>query len=171
MSAFGLDPSTARIGLARPDGSTTSITAHAGAADSWRRLHELSDAVERELIRWPDADVIVIEGPALHVPGRLALIRVGEVRAAAALAAFRRLFTIVEVAPTALKMVATGNGNAKKEDVVAAAIDAGATPRNHDEADAWWLHEIGRRVLAGEPVPESIAALPWPALTAERRSY
>lgn len=164
MTVFGLDPSTKRIGIARPDGSTTSVTAKAGADDPWRRLHELSDAVERELIRWPEATLIVIEGPALHVPGRLALIRIGEVRAAAALAAFRRVFTIVEVSPSSLKEIATGNGRADKNQVLDAAVMAGASPRNHDEADAWWLSEIGRRALAGAPLPDAVAALPWPAL-------
>lgn len=167
MTVFGIDPSVTRLGLARPDGSTCSLAPSAGAADPLRRLNELVSFVARELARWPDAELVVVEGYALHGPGRIALVRLGELGGALRLLAWERLLHVVEVAPDALKLVATGSGRADKTQIVDAAREAGASPRNHDEADAWWLHEIGRRAVAGEPLPASVAALPWPTPTPE----
>jgi Holliday junction resolvasome RuvABC endonuclease subunit len=164
VTAFGLDLSTKRIGLARPDGSTTSITARAGAQDPYRRLHELVTAVVAELRRWPDAALIVVEGYAIGaVPGRWALVRLGELGGSTRLAAWERGLVTVDVAPAALKHFATGSGRASKEAMVAAAVAAGGRPGNHDEADAWHLHDLGRRALAGEELPPSLAALSWPS--------
>lgn len=162
MTAFGVDPSTKRIGLARPDGTTTSISARAGARDPWRRLHELASAVERELRLYPGARLLVIEGPALAVPGRLALVRIGEVRAACGLAAFRQLLDVVEISPSSLKLFATGSGGADKDAMVAAAVAAGAAPRNDDEADAWHLHRAGELALAGT-IPDTLKEISWPS--------
>lgn len=165
MTVFGVDPSVTRIGLARPDGSTTSIVARAGADDPIRRRHELRIIVRRELRHWPEACLAVVEGYALGAPGRLALVRLGEIGGAVRDECFEAGLDVVEVAPSALKVAATGNGAAKKDAVLAAAREAGGSPRNHDEGDAWWLHEIGRRALAGEPLPDSLAALSWPTPT------
>lgn len=162
MTVYGIDPSTKRLGLARPDGTTVSITARAGAEDPIRRRHELRVQVRRELRLWPDAVLAVVEGYALGTPGRLALVRLGEIGGAARDECFDAGLEVVEVAPSSLKEVATGRGGASKDDVLDAALELGAHPRNHDEADAWWLSEIGRRALAGAPLPETVAALPWP---------
>lgn len=165
MTVFGIDASTTRTGLARPDGTTVSITAHAGAKDPIRRLHELAEKVSHELRRWPDAELLVIEKVLLFGPGREALVRLGELSGAIRLLAFERDLAVVEVPGTPLKLAATGNGRASKDDMVAAAIAAGGNPRNDDEADAWHLHNLGRLALAGAPLPDTVAALPWPART------
>lgn len=165
-SVFGCDPSTKRIGLARPDGSTVSIRARAGADDPIRRRHELRSAVRLEIRRWPEATLLVVEGYALGaVPGRLALVRLGEIGGAVRDEAFEAGLDVVEVSPASVKVEATGNGNASKAAVVAAAVAAGGAPRNDDEADAWWLREIGRRALTGAPLSAKVAALPWPSPT------
>lgn len=170
VTVFGIDPSTKRIGLARPDGSTTSITAHAGADDPYRRLHELKVAVVRELRCWPDAALAVVEGYTYAVAGRKALVRLGEIGGAIRLAVFEAGLDLVDITPTALKLAATGNGAAKKPEMVAHAQALGATPRNDDEADAWHLHNVGRRALAGDlTLPPSVAALPWPTPTGRNR--
>jgi Holliday junction resolvasome RuvABC endonuclease subunit len=163
VTAYGIDPSTKRIGLAHPDGATTSITARAGADDPIRRRHELRAGVRRELRLWPEARLAVVEGYGLGSPGRLSLVRLGEVGGAVRDEAFELGLEVVEVPPSVLKLAATGKGNASKDEVLEAARAAGSTARNHDEADAWWLHELGRRWLADEPLPDSVAVLPWPA--------
>ena len=163
MRVFGFDLSVSRIGVAHPDGSTTSITARAKAADPYRRLNELLTAVSRELRLWPGVDVVVVEGYALGaVKGRLAAIRLGEIGGAMRLLTWELGIPFVDVPPSSVKQVATGNGNASKDEVLFAARAAGARARNHDEADAWWCHEIGIRALAGDPLPEALDALPWP---------
>lgn len=159
---FGIDPSTKRIGLARPDGTTVSITAHAGAEDPIRRRHELRTAVRRELRLWPEATLAVVEGYALAVPGRLALVRLGEIGGAVRDEAFEAGLAVVEVSPSSLKEVATGKGSATKGQMIETAIAAGAHPANDDEADAYWLHETGRRALLGLPLPPNVRGLPWP---------
>lgn len=165
-TVFGLDPSTKRIGLTRPDGTTVSIRARAGAEDPIRRRHELRVAVRRELRCWPEATLLVVEGYNLGaVPGRLALVRLGEIGGAVRDEAFEAGLDVVEVAPAALKLEATGKGTASKDEVLEAARVAGAAVQNDDEADAWWLHEIGRRALAGLPLSAKVAALPWPRRT------
>ena len=163
MTAFGLDLSTKRIGLARPDGTTTSITAHAGANDPYRRLHELVTGVSSELRRWPGTPLAVLEGYAIGaVPGRWALVRLGELGGSIRLLAWELGIATVDVSPSSLKLDATGSGAASKERMLAEAHLRGGRPANHDEADAWHAHNLGRRALAGEELPDKLAALPWP---------
>lgn len=162
MSVFGIDASTTRTGLARPDGTTVSITSTHGAGAPDRRLDELSSKVERELRLWPEARLVVIEKVLLHGPGAKSLLRLAELSGAIKRDAFRLGLDVVEVPGSSLKVAATGNGRASKDDMVAAARAAGATPRNDDEADAFHLHHLGTRALAGVPLPDTLAALPWP---------
>jgi Holliday junction resolvasome RuvABC endonuclease subunit len=167
VTVFGLDLSLARTGLARPDGTTVSIRATADSKDPLRRLNQFADAIGRELRRWPDAALAVVEGPNLHGPSSgTTRIRLGELRGVVILLLWERGLDVVDVPPSSLKLAATGNGNADKDAMVAAAEAAGATPGNHDEADAWHLHRTGLRALAGDPtLPPSVAALPWPTPT------
>lgn len=159
---FGIDASTTRTGLARPDGTTISITSMHGPDAADRRLDEISSRVERELRLWPAADLVVMEKVLLHGPGAKSLLRLAELTGAIKRDAFRLGLDVIEVPGSSLKLAATGNGKASKDDMFHAATDAGASPRNHDEADAWHLHDVGRRALAGLELPPSVAALPWP---------
>lgn len=165
MTVFGIDPSVTRLGMARPDGATVSVVPRAGSKDPYRRLSQIIEAVALELRRFPEATLVVVEGYSLGSPGRLALVRLGEIGGAVRLLAWERDLHVVEVSPSSLKEVATGRGGASKDEVLDAAREAGAHPHNHDEADAWWLSEIGRRALAGAPLPDALAALPWPTRT------
>lgn len=163
MTVFGIDPSITRTGLARPDGTTVSITAAAGPKDPYRRLHELVTAVARELRLWPDAALLVVEGYMLHGPSSgTTRIRLGELGGAIRLLAWERGLDVVEVPPASLKVFAAGSGRASKEEMTAAAILDGGTPANDDEADAYHLHRLGLRALSGAPLPDTLAALPWP---------
>lgn len=163
MTVFGIDPSIKRTGLARPDGTTVSIKAVADAKDPLRRLHQLVTQVAHELARWPDADLLVVEGYMLHGPSSgTTKIRLGELGGAIRLLAWERGLEVVEVPPAALKLAATGAGNADKDRMVEAAVADGGRPANDDEADAYHLHRLGVRALAGAPLPDTLAALPWP---------
>lgn len=84
---------------------------------------------------------------------------------------------VVEIAPTSLKLYATGKGNADKDAVLAAAIRTfpDVDVQGNDVADGLWLAAMVRRQLAA-PIERSrtavsVAALDrvrWPSAIAER---
>lgn len=57
---------------------------------------------------------------------------------------------IVLVPPKSLKQFATGNGNASKDMMRDAAAKFGYFPETDDEADAFFLSQIGARLIAGQ---------------------
>ena len=151
----GIDPATKNLGLALGSGKVLTLNARADSKDPVRRLAELERNLETLLRRHPPApDVIVIEGYALGSPGRLGLVRLGEVGGMARLLGFRLGAGIVEVAPSALKRFATGNGSAPKAAMLERAAELGAVFSRpvtgnektdpHDEADAFLCREVGR---------------------------
>lgn len=153
MRIAGLDVSTKRIGYAAPDGRLFSISARAGAEDPSRRLYELIRDFETILYRYPPRpELVVVEGYSLASPGRLALIRLGEIGGVVRLRLFEREIPYVEVPPSSLKRFATGRGDATKEQMIRRAIDQGAHlhGENDDEADAFHLRRMGRAAHALE---------------------
>lgn len=165
LNIVGLDLSTKRIGFAAADGELFSISAQAGAEDPYRRLHEL----QRELayafrVRPPRPDLVVVEDYALSAPGRLSLVRLGEIGGIVRMWLFEQGMPITLVPPSSVKRFATGNGNAKKDAMIARAIELGARGNvNDDEADAFHLRRMGRAanglegVLLGHEI-DAIAA-------------
>lgn len=141
----GLDPSTKRIGYARPDAAVHSIYANAGASDRGRRLSELERHTSTAIRHYPPRPaLVVVEGPALHGPGVLSLVRQAEVRGVLLRLLFDLEIAFVEIAPTNLKRFATGNGGAPKAAMIARAIALGApSDVNDDEADAYHLRRFG----------------------------
>lgn len=146
MRVAALDISTKRIGFAGPDGELGSISAQAGAGDPYRRLHELSRTVEN-CMRAGGAppDVVAIEDYALGAPGRLSLLRLGEVGGVIRTRLWELDCTLVLISPGTVKLFATGDGKAKKPAMIARALELGAGRLNDDEADAYHLR---RMVLA-----------------------
>lgn len=163
-SAIGLDVSTACTGVARVDGTTCSIRPGGGAADPYRRLHELGVALVR-IFDTDKPDVAIIEGPDA-VRGRAAMRRLAEAVGFVRYLCWLRKIRVVEVNPTQLKAWATGNGHATKDDMVAAAVARGGTPANHDEADAWLLRQMAVAYY-DDPARADEALRAW--LTGERR--
>jgi crossover junction endodeoxyribonuclease RuvC len=141
----GLDLSTKRIGYADPAGKVWSITSAAGADAVARRLSELERFLEFTMRRHPPLpDLVAIEGYSLASPGRLALVRLGELGGVVRARLFELEVRYVEIPPTSLKRHATGNGNANKEQMEARARELGALITNHDEADAWLARRMAR---------------------------
>ena len=166
----GVDPSTASLGLAGVAGDLSTVKPKAGAKDRDRRLDELEGAVIRRLrLAPPLPRLVIIEGPADHSIGIRATIAVSEVRAVIRLGLWRFGVPSLEVSPTRLKRYATGNGNASKEMMIAAAVIEGAAPANDDEADAYWLRHFGRAGYGLEELTiahrvEAVSATTWPTI-------
>lgn len=146
MNVVGLDLSTKRIGFAAADGQLLSISGHAGAEDPYRRLHELTRELARAFrVRPPGPDLVVVEDYALGAPGRLSLVRLGEIGGIVRTWLFEQDWPIVLVSPSSVKRFATGNGNAPKEAMISRAIELGARGNvNDDEADAFHLRRMAR---------------------------
>lgn len=168
VNVWGLDLSTARIGVAAATGELLSIKGHAGASDPYRRLHELSREVERTFrLRPPWPDLVVVEDYALGAPGRLAQVRLGEIGGIIRTRLFELDVPFVLVANATVKRFATGNGAAKKPAMIARAIELGARPTiNDDEADAFHLRRMGRAAMSLEsPLLDheldALAAVRW----------
>lgn len=172
----GLDASTKRIGYAAPDGHLWSVSAKAGPKDPARRLHELERALERLISLYPPKpELVIIEGYALGGPGRLSLVRLGELGGVIRLRLFELGIPYLEIPPTVLKRYATGNGAAKKPAMIDAALELGATATatalNDDEADAFLLRHLGRMGYGLEPLElgpklEILSAITFPSIGA-----
>jgi Holliday junction resolvasome RuvABC endonuclease subunit len=155
----GVDPSLRATGVCLPDGSTVTIkTGQADKGDS--RLTILRKAFTFQVMKWP-AELNVIELPG-HFQTQSSAIAAGM-----ALGIIREVLAdagepVAFVAPALLKQFATGRGNAEKTDMVAAANEArgryAVAPvcdlTSDDEADAWWLWQMGRWRLDCADVPE-----------------
>ena len=152
-NVIGLDLSTKRIGIATTSGELHSIASRTGAANPYKRLDELTQALKwnlREQV--PAPDLVVIEDYALGSPGRLSLIRLGEIGGIVRTYLYANELPFLLVRPTTLKLFATGHGNADKQTMIGRAIELGARPDlNDDEADAYHLRRIGLATLGTLP--------------------
>lgn len=158
-NVVGLDLSLTSTGVSRKYG-THSIRVKSKDCE---RLIELRKEVLGYCIT---ASHVVIEGfsfgspmQAHNVGGLGWIVRVG---------LFEAGIPYTVVPPSSLKKFATGKGNAKKDEILAAAVRAGAHVTGNDEADAWWLRQMGLMALAGEAdVPrteyrtEALAKVAW----------
>lgn len=171
---IGLDLSTASTGVATPDGTTRTI--HPITTDPDRRRHEVLDRLEPYLRL--GADLVVIEQ---YFRGTFAgAARLIELHGAVKTRLFEHSIPYTLVAPSTLKKFVLGHaGSAKKkvtkQELVDAAIACGVDVANDDEADAFWLHAMGRmrcdgwqppfRALELRDVREGVLeGLTWPRL-------
>lgn len=166
----GVDASVSAFGLALPGGELLTIKARAGADDPARRLHELERLFERALqVHPPRPELVLIEGYSHNPKGIMSALRLAELGGVVRLRLFELGIPYLEIQPASLKRYATGNGNANKERMVAAARALGATPADHDQADAFLLRHLGRAAYGLEPITtphaaEIVAAFTWPSL-------
>lgn len=163
----GADLSIAKTGLALPDRTLITVVPASGVK-GYDRLRPMAQAV---LGRCHHADLVVIEGYDPHPRGALALIRAAELGGIVRAGLNELAVPWLEVPPSVLKKRATGKGNAGKPEVVKAAELDGARPSNDDEADAYWLRQIGRELLnwphasAHHPALEDLAVKVAPVLS------
>lgn len=156
MRVLALDLSLARTGICAPDG-TTWVRRWAGEP-----LERLDDAYRtiRDLIRVHQPTVVVCEGYAFGAAARMGgkTFAIGELGGVARLAIRHEHRPLVVIAPSSLKVYATGSGRASKNMMLATATRyADRVFGTHDEADAWWLH-VMMRDLGGQPLFDLPAA-------------
>lgn len=149
MTFVGLDPSLQAFGMAilAPEGYATHVLRPRSRGP--QRLDVLTRSV-RQLM--PAASMVAIEGYSYghraQVQGMLARAElVGCLR----VALWGMSRAVVTIAPTQLKLYATGKGNAQKADVIQAVRDRwGVDLRTSDAADAYVLARLLRDAHTGE---------------------
>lgn len=171
----------APVRVAGVDASLTST----GIATSWGVLTVVKprgdmrgparlDHIEREVVSMiAGADVVVLEGYSLgsvYQQNRgTAMVFTGELGGVLRLAFWRCGVPYVEIAPSKLKVFATGSGkgDAKGGILSEAVRRLGYAGTSHDEADALWLLQVGLHAYQ-HPQRVALPALHLRALEATR---
>lgn len=138
LRVVGFDLSLRATGVADVDGSLHTIKTK--KLRGVERLSYIECYLTPFILR---ADLVVIEGYSFGSKGR-ATFNIGELGGVIRLACHRAHTSVLECPPTVVKKLATGKGNASKDEVLAAAIEDGAKPTNYDESDAYWLRKWGQ---------------------------
>lgn len=160
---MGFDLSVRATGLALTDGTCRTIRPVNKPTPPSARLHELVHRIGARIDAQPPA-VAVIEGYGYN---SARMVRNVELGGAVRLLLHARRIPYIEIAPNSLKLWATGNGHATKDDMIAAARANGGEIRNDDEADAYLLRLAGlaRYEPADRPLlTPTLLRLPWPEL-------
>lgn len=160
------DLSLTATGWASGTGDSGVLTPPKTADRGMRRLQWIRDAVLRLTDR---ADLVALEGYAFGAKGN-AILNLAELGGVVRVALADRGRRFVDVPPSCLKLFATGKGNAKKDDVFAAAIRKLAYAGNdHNESDALWLLEMARGGVGftkghNEHQRRALAKITWPVI-------
>lgn len=163
MRVIGLDLSLTSVGVAVPGGMLHTIEPAHGAEDPGARLDELSRRVW-DVVMGARPHLAMIEGYAFAGKNTRGHHGVVELGGCVRRDLWRASVAVVVVSPKTLKKYATGNGNASKEQMVEA-LPEEVVARNDDEADAWWLRQIGVEWVSGVAGSRAdvIAGLAWPS--------
>ena len=141
IGVLGLDLSVTASGVALPNGRLKTVKPYFGPEHPGRRWDELDGHFE-QIVRYLHPRIAVVEGIGLHgYP--LSLVAMGGIHAIVLRRLFRASVEVFVAAPTQLKQWATGKGTATKEEMVAAAVAAGADPEDDNQADAFFLRQMG----------------------------
>ncbi|BBY54179.1 hypothetical protein MKOR_14300 [Mycolicibacillus koreensis] len=181
----GIDLSLTGTGIAAIDTATgelsTAIHSSPAPAENTLLCHvsrhrELVDGLVSTAVS-VDPALVVIEGLSFSVSGKdSSLTRRGFVWWSLVEGLSDAGVPILEASPAQIKQIATGKGNAKKSQVVAAYAlawpDAARDSRVEDRADAAFAAALGAAYLGGVPLPftltvarkRALAKLPEPSL-------
>lgn len=158
MTAYGIDLSMSATGVAMWDGeSWNTATIKTKPADSSHGAFlDRADEIAAKVIAWcdpHDGDILCIEGPALQAKSSQ-LDRIFGLwwHVYAALRAHHAEPFVVP--PTVVKQLATGKGNAGKDEVLIQSVRRlDADIANNNEADAAWLAVAGAHIAELNPTP------------------
>ena len=149
MIVVGLDPSLTGTGIACEDGFSERVITP--SASSLRgQLQRMNIIASRVALRTPDGALVIIEAPSFgsNYPGHHAIAGLWWILAATCTS---KGCPLVQVAPSSLKLFATGNGRAKKAGMRAAWLEhTGADVADDNRVDALWLRQVGLCLL-GDP--------------------
>lgn len=144
MRVVGMDLSLTAAGFCDASSPYTLKTDHLRGCE---RIATIRDHV-LGFVRANDDPLVMLEGYSFASKGT-AVINLGELGGVVRLALHEAGITVVEVAPSALKLFGTGKGNANKVAMGMAAQRNGYTgPEDDNAIDAWWLRQFG---LYGTP--------------------
>lgn len=156
MIVVGIDPSLTSTGIAEGgDAYTLGGESPAGDGMQLDRVVKTATIIASYALAWMNGKValFVVEAPSLYSKSS------GHERTVGLHYLLRYLLTreqwpvaithdVLDVAPSTLKVFATGNGRADKFDVILAARERlGYEGKSDDEADALWLEQIGHHLL------------------------
>lgn len=154
----GLDQAAEKTGLALPDGTTRLITAPKAAgkkrtlADNMRRMDHVDAECMRQLLS-SGAEAIGIEDYAFQKRSS-GTHRLAEIGGAVRLACWRAGIAIAVINVKHLKIYATGDGDASKQQMADAALEyAGARFPSEDECDAAWARWLTLDLLGHPEIP------------------
>jgi crossover junction endodeoxyribonuclease RuvC len=167
-SVLALDLSLTATGWAKSDGSSV-------VSSGVLRTPEELDGMER--IKWildsvwnltEGAHFTVIEGYAFDRPNQAH--QIGELGGVVRFTLWEGGRPFVLIAPSSMKMFATGKGNASKDEVLACAIrKLDYLGFSKDEADALFLLDMARAHYDGRTLTakqtQALAKIQWPLLT------
>lgn len=165
MNVLALDLSPTATGVAYPDGTVTtwSPKLQGPARLKWFR-QQVDDLL---LTAEHTIDVIVIEGYAFGRPNQATAI--GELGGVVKLCLHDHGATWLPIPPSNVKQYATGKGNAKKSEVLTAAVRRlGYRGSDDNQSDALWLramtldHYGAATVIVPETHRKALAKITWP---------
>lgn len=162
MAVVGLDLSLSSAGVAHAALERGVATLKPKEKTDPQRMVEMRQAVLTAVRVWSPQPLVMIEGFAFgQQRGASQAHKIGGLGWIVRVALLEAGIPYLEVAPAALKRFATGKGNANKDEVLIAAVKAGARVEGNDEADAWWLRQMGLAAVgvSGADVPLTAARL------------
>ena len=169
LRIMGLDLSLNATGVCLPDGRVLTIKLKADHGDN--RLCIIRDTVRRFL---PQVDLAVIEDK-VHASYSAAVL--GMVQGVVRTELMDQGVPYALVPAKTLKKWATGNGNADKDMMIAAAqAQAGLRFRDDNQCDAWWAQQAGHDhygMVLSIPTPDQarstlLTVVDWPMISAQR---
>lgn len=168
MRILALDLSLTATGYADSDGNSGVMKPPPKMAGFDRITWIREQAVYARAL---EADVVVIEGYAFGAQKQRGVHEIAELGGVIRCALYDESKPWADIPPASLKLFATGKGNAKKDEVFAAAIrHLGYSRNDHNEADALWLLAMATAKYSRAKLPETkaraIAKVAWPALSA-----
>ena len=163
MNILALDLSLTATGWANSEGESGVLVP---PLDHNRGMSRLRWIRREVLERVPGIELVVIEGYSFGAKGD-AILNLAELGGVIRMAIADGDLQFVDVPPACLKLFATGKGNAKKDDVFAAAIRRLDYQRNdHNEADALWLLAMAQAHATGvahnETERRALSKIKWP---------
>lgn len=163
VNLTALDLSLTASGFAKSDGTSGVIE-----TDKLRGMQRIAYILDRVDELTAGADLTIVEGYSFGSKGR-AVFDIAEMGGVVRFTLYEWKRPYVEVAPSSLKMFATGKGNAKKIEVFGAAVrKLGLAEDDDNLADARWLLEMATAHYDGRKVTQlqakALGGVRWPTI-------